>query len=1379
MPPKQTQSIEANHQEEVHNIVQSLQKLALSRDPCVPAPSFDGDPAAVEDWITQARLFLEDSEKTGRQAVRHLASRFTKDALHWFGRLKISPNSEEELIQLVITEFQNKGKEFEPIDRFYQALRNKKDPKLQWTQYFKELKHLSELADMKESRALATISQYDQFATDEVMSLATSWDAVLRLAETRDRQPSPVIESEKKEQSGVRKSFFTSANKQSSSFYSAARTRMLVNGVEVPVIADSGSGITIISESLVNRLQLKKSNDTTDSIITAGGQQVSSKGKVRNLNITLDSMTFFVDAIVLPVKSYQLLLGNDILDPIGAHIDFESHKMWLKGKNGSMHQVTFQAKQVDPKEKPVNHKRTQLLEQLASEFPKKDFKLVARSATIIPPWNEVMLPIELRGKPPREGCYLVNQMDWLIKKHGIMTAAGILETTNFPDRILITNMSNLPYTVAANQQIAFLTPVENSGPYECLFVESQEDAVPPPSLPDLKIDAFWKTDKVDQQYRHKLETLLTKHRDRLCGTSERPIGKYTKGQIDVPTVAGAKPVFIPPRRTSPVQEKFVNTELKKYQDFDLISPSVSSWASPLVIARKKDGNFRMCVDYRKLNEVVIKDVYPMPRIDDSLHTMHGAKFFSVMDLKSGYHQLPIKPEDRWKTAFSTKFGLFEFNTLPFGLTHAPAAFQRVMDAVLHGLRWEFCLVYLDDIIIFSPTFEKHLEHLELVFERLEDAGLTINASKCQFCVPEVKYLGHLVSAAGVKASPERNEELRNFLRPTSPRQVKQFLGLVGYYRRFILGYSDIAAPLFPLTSEKTPFIWTAEAEKAFNILKEKLLSPPILAHPDYTKPFTIQTDASSKAIGAILTQKVEGNDVIVDTASRILNSAERNYSATDRECLAVVWAVEKFRHYIYGSHFTIQTDHSALTHMKTARDPHHRLARYAMILSEYDYDIVHRSGKANSNVDTLSRYGYEEGSEEGNIQARTREHLEQRDVTQRVEEVYAIISENESPQEEAITLENQKTSQEANEKMISSAHIITGHGALQPTKHMLRNFPDWQGSVSDIQRFLDKCKLCQKFNQRRMQVQSQPLVVEQPFERVQIDMIGPIPNATSGNTMIITAIDCFTGFAITEAVPDKSAETIVNFLVKSVFAVFGFPRIIQSDQGTEFANALVKNILERNEITQSLSSPYHPQSNGAVERLNQTLVTKLAKLCAHDRENWDKYVPAATLAYNLSYKEKLKASPFEVMFGRSFVYWGRNPVIVGLLHSQGPNPHQQEETVRRSERIVAYQELLRQRIRKAAEEVVRKEAHLRQPDYLEIGDVVSIRIRQRDGKTGERWDGPYYVRTKGTKGSYSLEGLDGSITQANISDVRVDQDDEDVASGKEGDTVGTAVAKLG
>ena len=466
---------------------------------------------------------------------------------------------------------------------------------------------------------------------------------------------------------------------------------MSINGTEIQVVIDSGSGVTIIAEALVKKLNLGRQESEGDHIVTASGQQVPTKGKITGLPVVMDSMEFTVNALILPVKGYQLLLGNDILGSLKMHIDFENHRLWVKGRDGRSHQVAFKAGSTAPKEKPVERKENTPPKQASNPPPRDAFRLVSRDSIRVPPWHQAMLPIEVQGKPSREGTYLIKPAESVVKRYGIIAAAGVVDMTNLPKQILVTNMSKHTYTIPPKQQIAFLSPISAPNSHESFLTENFSDALPPSVLPEIETNPQWNCDQINVQHRPKVKALLDKYYDKLCGTKDRHIGQYKYGETSIPTEPGARPISIQPRRLAPAQEKFVKEELEKYLSLGFISPSTSSWASPIVVVKKKDGGYRLCVDYRKLNETIVKDVYPMPRTDGSPHAIHGAKFFSVMDLKSGYHQLPLKSEDKKKTAFSTKFGLFEFNTLPFGLTNAPAAFQRMMDAILHGLKWESCL----------------------------------------------------------------------------------------------------------------------------------------------------------------------------------------------------------------------------------------------------------------------------------------------------------------------------------------------------------------------------------------------------------------------------------------------------------------------------------------------------------------------------------------------------------------------------------------------------------------------------------------------------------------------------------------------------------------
>ena len=411
-------------------------------------------------------------------------------------------------------------------------------------------------------------------------------------------------------------------------------------------------------------------------------------------------------------------------------------------------------------------------------------------------------------------------------------------------------------------------------------------------------------------------------------------------------------------RTSPAMRVEIQSQVDDLLRRGVIEESYSPWASPIVMVKKKDNTFRFCVDYRALNAVTIRDSHPIPRQDDSIDALSSSTYFSVMDLSSGYWQIPLNPDDKEKTAFTTGTGLYHFNVMPFGLVNAPMTFQRLMEAVLHGLHWSTCLIYLDDCIVLGKTFDDHLRNLEDVFQRFREAGLKLKPSKCQFFRKEVTYLGFTINTGGVLPDPSNTEKVASWPRPHSPTEVRSFIGLASFYRRFIRNFSKIAAPLTNLTHKGAKFNWTEECDNAFDTLKQALVNPPLLAYPDFTKEFILSTDASLTAIGAVLSQVQEGTERVVAYFSQMLTTAQQKWSTYDRELWAIVASVRHFRHYLRGQEFSIFTDHQPLLGYRKVPiqdDVSGRRARWIVELNAYQFHIKHRKGHQNSNADALSR----------------------------------------------------------------------------------------------------------------------------------------------------------------------------------------------------------------------------------------------------------------------------------------------------------------------------------------------------------------------------------------------------------------------------------------
>ena len=691
------------------------------------------------------------------------------------------------------------------------------------------------------------------------------------------------------------------------------------------------------------------------------------------------------------------------------------------------------------------------------------------------------------------------------------------------------------------------------------------------------------------------------------------------------------PLRQPYRRQNPAVRQEEMAQVQQMLASDIIRPSNSPWASPVVMVRKKDGSLRFCVDFRQLNAATVKDAHPLPRIDD-LDALHGAKWFSTLDLKSGYWQVAITEQDKAKTTFRTSSGqLYEFNQVLFGLCNAPATFSRLMDRVLAGLHWETCLFYLDDITIFSSTWEEHLIRLRQVFELLRHANLKLGADKYTFAAKEVNYLGHLVTEEGLLPDPSLLAAIREIPLPKTTTEVCSFLGLAGCYRHYVKNFAAIAGPLHALTRKDAVFHWNVECQAAFDRLKTLLTISPITAFPDFSQAFRLYTDASTAGLGAILAQVRDGKERIICYASRALNQAEKAYPATKLECLAIVWAVAKFRPYLMAMPFEVYTDHYALQWLKTMRTGSALLHRWSAALEEYDFTVRHRPGKAQSHVDGLSR-----------------------------------LPVGPAPPEDTL-LHIQIDTEEEAQKLAQELHSATHLGGQALWKLFSDRYAHKAGCrlCIEVAQSCPQCQLGSDYGQRLKTTGS--IQSRGPWDMLSVDIVGPLP-ADRRHEFLIVFVDCYSRYTILVPASNHTASTVSDALLRHVVPYFGTPRRLLSDRGREFVGEIWGKLMRSLGIQRLLTSPYHPEGNSINERSHRTIDNMLRArlLDGASSRAWVEKIPGIMLALNAMAHEPHG-------FSVSMIATGREPTLPPDLESNAcASPSLDDPT--------EYVEVLRQRL---------------------------------------------------------------------------------------------------
>jgi hypothetical protein len=1218
----------------------------------------------------------------------------------------------------------------------------------------------------------------------------------------------------------------------------------LVNQHQTKILIDTGATKTFINDKLLKHLKyLKFINKKTYSVLLADGIASFQVLGTVELSIRFANVTTKIEAHIARNLCTTIILGMDYINRYNLSFNVKHQTISIEYRN---HLLTIN---IDPDYK-------------LSKIP-----VVSSKSICIPPYSTRSTPVTI---PIVSICSSLIPNEKLNRSKTLFITHTLLSFRNSCSIISFSNTSPYPRYIRKGYCVGFLlnqttstslpvpsTPMHQtfaatgiSGVHtviSMLDADNQTNTIPhysflpsiidrissrysyiephcntikasTPSLDD-HIQALVNTVQ-NKRNRASLYSLLTRF-SKTFDISKHNIAKTSINHV-INTIPHAPPACRP--YPQPDKEQAIYALMQEFLKAGLISESHSPYAAPAILIKKKDGSYRFVVDYKRLNLITIKDSSPLPNMEDTLRKLGaGYSYFSKLDLKSGFYQIPIRDADKEKTAFITPFGLYQFNVLPMGLKNSPPTFQKVMTDTLKSCR-HFSLVYLDDIIVFSKSFEDHLHHLECVLAALQAKQLVLNPPKCVFAANQIDYLGHTISQNKITPMKEKIQAILEIKEPSSLAQANKFIGALSWYRKFIPNFATVAAPIHAVTNltknNRHKFRWRYAQSKAFHELKRLLVTEPLFLHyPVEGVPLILTTDASGIAIGGVLQQEADGQVHNLYYHSQLMTPCERKYSAIEKEALAIYKCFARMRTFLLGRNIILRTDHCPLCHImeKTVRNA--RVDRITHLIQEYNIDkIIHIKGRENCLPDFLSRYAKEtyddlleidyglknkdnpnilsqypsklsssidknnntnilaamelrSRSKENNLPANTKTFDNDINIEDQSDDTSEAdlsqtntlppkfsynkfdISKLKEEQEKDPAIQNiikeihnrnislpfvlknnivyklVTPSRRSKRKMeviyvpasmtkslLQACHDdpMTGaHFSFDRTYNKIKYLYWWPAMKSTIKGHIESCLLCKQYNISRHKTYGHLRPIsppEGPFLMVGIDYCGPLKRTPRENQYVLVITDYFTRHITAIALPDCSAETTAQALFNEYFCKYGVPAVILSDQGSHFRNQLMKNIADLIGYNHIYSTPYHPQTNGVVERFNATFIPQIAKLQDTQDSNWDEYLQAVVFAYNTGIHKTTRYSPYELLYGRL----PRLPINTRPQHFPFLKPNDYFEQLKKTLRIyhqaAHHHIMLQQQTNKNIYDANRRDPHYR------IGDKVLTRLQGRRGK---------------------------------------------------------------